>query len=163
MADLKDDHDGRTRTSTTQVPPASTETETGQATGDKDEKEKQDATAKPNMPPTGGYTELRSEEEEPRDLSYQDKEDDAEVELRPTQSPLHGGPSAGGVPPGEAGRVGGEGGDAPPHEYKVYKRRWFGLVQLTLLNIIVSWDVSTIPFLPSYGLSLRLCPRQTHC
>lgn len=33
-------------------------------------------------------------------------------------------------------------------EYKVYKRRWFGLVQLTLLNIIVSWDVSTA------------CPRQ---
>lgn len=27
-------------------------------------------------------------------------------------------------------------------EYKVYKRRWFGLVQLVLLNIIVSWDVS---------------------
>lgn len=26
-------------------------------------------------------------------------------------------------------------------EYKVYKRRWFGLVQLVLLNIIVSWDV----------------------
>lgn len=26
--------------------------------------------------------------------------------------------------------------------YKVYKRRWFGVVQLTLLNIIVSWDVS---------------------
>ncbi|KAK4147559.1 major facilitator superfamily domain-containing protein [Dichotomopilus funicola] len=25
-------------------------------------------------------------------------------------------------------------------EYKVYKRRWFGLLQLTLLNIIVSWD-----------------------
>ncbi|KAE9370390.1 MFS general substrate transporter [Stipitochalara longipes BDJ] len=24
--------------------------------------------------------------------------------------------------------------------YKVYKRRWFGLVQLVLLNIIVSWD-----------------------
>jgi len=24
--------------------------------------------------------------------------------------------------------------------YKVYKRRWFGLVQLILLNIIVSWD-----------------------
>jgi len=33
-------------------------------------------------------------------------------------------------------------------EYKVYKRRWFGLLQLTLLNIIVSWDVSTS------------CPRQ---
>lgn len=26
--------------------------------------------------------------------------------------------------------------------YKVYKRRWFGLAQLTLLNIIISWDVS---------------------
>lgn len=26
--------------------------------------------------------------------------------------------------------------------YKVYKRRWFGLVELTLLNIVVSWDVS---------------------
>lgn len=29
-----------------------------------------------------------------------------------------------------------------PVEYKVYKRRWFGLVQITLLNVIVSWDVS---------------------
>jgi hypothetical protein len=28
-------------------------------------------------------------------------------------------------------------------EYKVYKRRWFGLVQLVLLNIIVSWDASS--------------------
>jgi len=27
-------------------------------------------------------------------------------------------------------------------EYRVYKRRWFGLVQLVLLNIVVSWDVS---------------------
>lgn len=26
--------------------------------------------------------------------------------------------------------------------YKVYKRRWFGMIQLALLNIIVSWDVS---------------------
>lgn len=31
-----------------------------------------------------------------------------------------------------------------PVVYKVYKRRWFGLVQLTLLNIIVSWDVSCL-------------------
>jgi hypothetical protein len=29
--------------------------------------------------------------------------------------------------------------------YKVYKRRWFGLFQLALLNIIVSWDVSLSP------------------
>lgn len=35
-----------------------------------------------------------------------------------------------------------------PIVYKVYKIRWFGLFQLVLLNIIVSWDVRrTIPFL----------------
>ena len=33
-------------------------------------------------------------------------------------------------------------------EYRTYKRRWFGLIQLTLMNIIVSWDVSLI-----YGTS----------
>ncbi|TAQ87402.1 hypothetical protein B7494_g4268 [Chlorociboria aeruginascens] len=33
-----------------------------------------------------------------------------------------------------------EGGEAVLQEFKVYKRRWFGLVQLVLLNIIVSWD-----------------------
>lgn len=27
-------------------------------------------------------------------------------------------------------------------EYRVYKIRWFGLTQLILLNIVVSWDVS---------------------
>jgi hypothetical protein len=26
--------------------------------------------------------------------------------------------------------------------YKVYKRRFFGLFQLVLLNIVISWDVS---------------------
>lgn len=35
--------------------------------------------------------------------------------------------------------------------YKVYKRRWFGLVQLVLLNIIVSWDVSS-----SYRLTIHI-------
>ncbi|RYP02942.1 hypothetical protein DL765_010646 [Monosporascus sp. GIB2] len=34
-------------------------------------------------------------------------------------------------------------GRAEVTEYKVYKRRWFGLLQLTLLNIIVSWDWMT--------------------
>lgn len=28
--------------------------------------------------------------------------------------------------------------------FKVYKRRWFGLGQLVLLNIVVSWDVSSL-------------------
>jgi hypothetical protein len=27
--------------------------------------------------------------------------------------------------------------------WKVYKRRWFGLLQLVLLNVVVSWDVSS--------------------
>jgi len=30
-----------------------------------------------------------------------------------------------------------------PGRYRVYKIRWFGLIQLVLLNIIVSWDVSS--------------------
>lgn len=36
-------------------------------------------------------------------------------------------------------------GDAPI-QYRTYKRRWFGLVQLMLMNIVVSWDVSTLSF-----------------
>lgn len=39
----------------------------------------------------------------------------------------------------------GEEEDAPINgrhiEYRVYKIRWFGLTQLILLNIVVSWDV----------------------
>jgi FLVCR family MFS transporter 7 len=50
--------------------------------------------------------------------------------------------------PGQSNIMGaGEGevhGEEPDIIYKVYKRRWFGLVQLVLLNIIVSWDVSTL-------------------
>ena len=37
--------------------------------------------------------------------------------------------------------------------FKVYKRRWFGLGQLVLLNIVVSWDVRT---------SFLLCPLHGH-
>lgn len=35
--------------------------------------------------------------------------------------------------------------------YKVYKRRWFGLVQLTLLNIVVSWDWLTFSPVSQYA------------
>ncbi|KAL8863189.1 MAG: hypothetical protein Q9178_000564 [Gyalolechia marmorata] len=35
--------------------------------------------------------------------------------------------------------MGEQDGQAPP-VYRVYKRRWFGLLQLVLMNIIVSWD-----------------------
>lgn len=49
-------------------------------------------------------------------------------------------------------------GDGTFQFYKVYKRRWFGLVQLTLLNIIVSWDVSIQYLLFDYATFLvRLC------
>ena len=36
----------------------------------------------------------------------------------------------------------GEQDEQAPPVYRVYKRRWFGLMQLVLMNIIVSWDVS---------------------
>ncbi|KAF6830734.1 major facilitator superfamily transporter [Colletotrichum plurivorum] len=43
-------------------------------------------------------------------------------------------------------------------EYRTYKRRWFGLAQLTLLNVIVSWDWLTFAPVASnaaayYGVS----------
>ena len=55
----------------------------------------------------------------------------------------------GAVPPDAPEARGCDGMTAPAAapagiEYKVYKRRWFGLAQLTLLNIIVSWDVSIL-------------------
>lgn len=42
------------------------------------------------------------------------------------------------------GRGDGEGEAQPTTlvRYRVYQRRWFGLLQLVLLNIVVSWDVS---------------------
>ncbi len=39
------------------------------------------------------------------------------------------------------------------HSYKVYKRRFFGLAQLVLLNIVVSWD--WIAFAPVSSTSAR--------
>lgn len=32
----------------------------------------------------------------------------------------------------------------PPPTYKVYKRRFWGLAQLVLLNVVVSWDVRAL-------------------
>lgn len=42
----------------------------------------------------------------------------------------------------------GGGGEHGARVYKVYKRRWFGLLQIVLLNIIVSWDVSEVDLSP---------------
>lgn len=39
--------------------------------------------------------------------------------------------------------------DSAP-EYRVYKRRWFGLIQLVLLNIVVSWNVMSLFSLVQY-------------
>jgi hypothetical protein len=38
--------------------------------------------------------------------------------------------------------------------YRTYKRRWFGFVQLTLMNIMVSWDVSRLISFTSLGTPL---------
>lgn len=43
---------------------------------------------------------------------------------------------------------GADGVEVAGAQYRTYKRRWFGLVQLTLMNVMVSWDVSLLP-LPS--------------
>lgn len=59
------------------------------------------------------------------------------------------GPSGSGQHTGEVeghteGRVGRAHHRSYSHtHYRVYKRRWFGLIQLVLLNIAVSWSVST--------------------
>jgi hypothetical protein len=63
--------------------------------------------------------------------------------------PRHGGGAQVGSTDGaadERSRNGSTSGPDGAREFKVYKRRWFGLVQLVLLNVIVSWDVSILPF-----------------
>lgn len=50
---------------------------------------------------------------------------------------------------GESGR----GGSYSHTHFRVYKRRWFGLAQLVLLNVVVSWDVSISFFLFDICLS----------
>jgi len=45
--------------------------------------------------------------------------------------------------------------------YRTYKRRWFGLAQLMLLNIVVSWDVSQTYFPPHSTLRNNLFNKKT--
>lgn len=77
------------------------------------------------------------------DSSKRAGSDDAEVAIEM---------ELGGTMPGDAG-AGANGADdgasamsvtaaASERVYKVYKRRWFGLVELVLLNVVASWDVS---------------------
>lgn len=101
----------------------------------------------------GGHMRIESNEHEPTGSSDSGKGD---IELRDPKKTQ--GASADQQPYSDAlneeDRSSGEEavGDGTYQFYKVYKRRWFGLVQLTLLNIVVSWDVS----IPSFSLSVPL-------
>lgn len=87
---------------------------------------------------------INSHEHEPTRSSGSDKVDD--IELRNQHKTLgaaDGRRQFSDALNDEGQSSGGEAvGDGAFQFYKVYKRRWFGLVQLTLLNIVVSWDVS---------------------
>ena len=71
------------------------------------------------------------------------KEDATRVDTRYTDQSEHEGPSSSGADRQELENdvaMINPGVSSP--EYRVYGIRWFGLIQLVLLNIIVSWDVS---------------------
>jgi FLVCR family MFS transporter 7 len=57
-------------------------------------------------------------------------------------SSSHGRDGEEGIPVGGSGRRPKPKKTYSHTHFKVYKRRWLGLGQLVLLNIIVSWDVS---------------------
>ncbi|KAM0276366.1 hypothetical protein ACHAQH_006814 [Verticillium albo-atrum] len=68
-------------------------------------------------------------------LSLADKTDTIELQLRATQS------SANPKDHLDIDRDGRDSiADGQVTDYRTYRRRWFGLAQLTLLNIVVSWD-----------------------
>ena len=74
------------------------------------------------------------------------KEDATRVDTRYTDQSENEGPSSSGADRQELENdvaMINPGASSP--EYRVYGIRWFGLIQLVLLNIIVSWDVSKEP------------------
>ncbi len=93
-----------------------------------------------------GWTELKEDGGRVRHLLLHDSKNGSaqDVELEETETMRAG---TGAVPPGADQNAPAAGG-AGAVEYRVYKRRWFGLVQLALLNIIVSWDVSNDDSIP---------------
>lgn len=95
----------------------------------------------------GGHMRIDSNEHEPTGSSDSGKGDDIELRNQDKAQEVAGGrrrqyPDALGDE--DPSSVDEAIGDGTFQFYRVYKRRWFGLVQLTLLNIVVSWDVSTI-------------------
>lgn len=83
------------------------------------------------------FTWLHLDPEETNAMRGDKKLDSASHELSVTETATSRGTAR---PPSATSR----GTAWPPNEivYKTYKRRWFGLLQLILLNIVVSWDVS---------------------
>lgn len=90
----------------------------------------------------------------PVPLLFSDDNDDETTEMLPLESKTPiiredisppsasaPGPSAGAL----ASRHETNPAAGPAPVYRVYKRRFFGLFQLVLLNIIVSWDVCGLP------------------
>ena len=93
-----------------------------------------------------GWTELKEDGGRVRHLLLHDSKNGSaqDVELQETETMRTG---SGAADPG-ADQNASTAGTPGAVEYRVYKRRWFGLVQLALLNIIVSWDVSHDDSLP---------------
>ncbi|KAK5661994.1 hypothetical protein OQA88_10105 [Cercophora sp. LCS_1] len=88
---------------------------------------------KDSMAGSGGWQQLRDDKKVTRiGADGRASADEFTIELGETRSGSNGAVAADSA------------GDrhSPLTQYKVYKRRWFGLVQLALLNIIVSMDVS---------------------
>ncbi|GKT57811.1 major facilitator superfamily transporter [Colletotrichum tofieldiae] len=88
---------------------------------------KQDAPMPNHARPGSGFGKLGDEDYELRDVDSSASRDNSGAGV-PRNVDVMGGADNDSVLEGTA------------TEYRTYKRRWFGLAQLTLLNIVVSWD-----------------------
>jgi len=111
--------------------------------GEREEEEEEEEDTMPGGH-GGGWQQLKDEKKgAAAGITRGSGDDDLAIEMQETRSSRATTGTAAALAAGAAAADAGEGGTMPgTTEYRVYKRRWFGLVQLTLLNIIVSWDVS---------------------
>ncbi|KAK0641186.1 major facilitator superfamily domain-containing protein [Cercophora newfieldiana] len=103
--------------------------------------------------PSGGWTQLGDEKKTPDDARGSSGSiEDMAIELAETMPGTKNGGPAGAVDAtGNSGDRNTTPGATVVGEYKVYKRRWFGLVQLVLLNIIASWNWLTFSPVTSHS------------